>query len=162
MEKKSVRVVTFSKRKSGLFKKAMELSILCEVAVALVLFSVGGKSYSFGHPCIEAMIDQFPHQGLESRRGSNKPSKDDEIDKLSRQLHDLEDQLQVEKNKSEILDNGLNQIKLKESKSFVDCLNLEELKKFKASLEALTADLKLSMSEMEAASSLLLIKEKAV
>ncbi|KAK7260460.1 hypothetical protein RIF29_26518 [Crotalaria pallida] len=162
MEKKSARVVTFSKRKSGLFKKAMELSILCEAAVALVIFSVGGNSYSFGHPSIKAVIDKFPHQGPESRRGSNKPSKDDEIDELSRRLRDLEDQLKVEKNKSEILDNGLNQIKLKVGKSSIDCLNLEELKKFKASLEALNADLKLSMSEMEAASSLLLIAEKDV
>ncbi|KAI3820904.1 hypothetical protein L1987_08456 [Smallanthus sonchifolius] len=37
------RQVTFSKRKSGLLKKAQELSVLCDVDVALIVFSTKGK-----------------------------------------------------------------------------------------------------------------------
>ncbi|GMH03045.1 hypothetical protein Nepgr_004884 [Nepenthes gracilis] len=41
------RQVTFSKRRSGLVKKARELSILCDAEVALIIFSSTGKLYDF-------------------------------------------------------------------------------------------------------------------
>ncbi|XVF29994.1 hypothetical protein REPUB_Repub16aG0019400 [Reevesia pubescens] len=40
--------VTFSKRRNGLLKKAYELSVLCDVEVALIIFSSRGKLYEFG------------------------------------------------------------------------------------------------------------------
>lgn len=43
----AARQVTFSKRRRGLFKKAEELSILCDAEVALVLFSHAGRLYQF-------------------------------------------------------------------------------------------------------------------
>ncbi|OWM89776.1 MADS-box protein FLOWERING LOCUS C-like isoform X1 [Punica granatum] len=47
IEDKSSRQVTFSKRRSGLIKKARELSILCDVEVALLVFSSRGRLYEF-------------------------------------------------------------------------------------------------------------------
>ncbi|KAH7515470.1 hypothetical protein FEM48_Zijuj10G0029800 [Ziziphus jujuba var. spinosa] len=47
IEDKSSRYATFSKRRSGLMKKARELSILCDVEVSLVIFSSRGKLYEF-------------------------------------------------------------------------------------------------------------------
>ncbi|KAF8018406.1 hypothetical protein BT93_H3328 [Corymbia citriodora subsp. variegata] len=44
---KSSRQVTFSKRRGGLMKKARELAVLCDVDVALVVFSSRGKLYEF-------------------------------------------------------------------------------------------------------------------
>ncbi|KAI6692205.1 hypothetical protein NL676_019915 [Syzygium grande] len=44
---KSSRQVTFSKRRGGLMKKARELSVLCDVDVALAVFSSRGKLYEF-------------------------------------------------------------------------------------------------------------------
>ncbi|KAI4382536.1 hypothetical protein MLD38_008489 [Melastoma candidum] len=41
------RQVTFSKRRSGLIKKAKELAVLCDVEVALIVFSSRGKLYHF-------------------------------------------------------------------------------------------------------------------
>ncbi|KAL8233031.1 hypothetical protein R6Q57_002809 [Mikania cordata] len=41
------RQVTFSKRRHGLLKKAYELSVLCDVDVALIIFSQKGKLYEF-------------------------------------------------------------------------------------------------------------------
>ena len=41
------RQVTFSKRRSGLFKKAKELAILCDAEVGLVVFSSTGRLYDF-------------------------------------------------------------------------------------------------------------------
>ncbi|KAB2635346.1 transcription factor CAULIFLOWER A-like [Pyrus ussuriensis x Pyrus communis] len=41
------RQVTFSKRRTGLMKKARELSVLCGVEVGLVIFSPKGRLYEF-------------------------------------------------------------------------------------------------------------------
>ncbi|XP_076902520.1 agamous-like MADS-box protein AP1 isoform X3 [Bidens hawaiensis] len=43
IENKINRQVTFSKRRSGLLKKAHEISVLCDVDVALIVFSTKGK-----------------------------------------------------------------------------------------------------------------------
>jgi hypothetical protein len=43
----TARQVTFSKRRRGLFKKAAELSILCDAEVGLVIFSSTGKFFEF-------------------------------------------------------------------------------------------------------------------
>ncbi|OWM76224.1 truncated transcription factor CAULIFLOWER A-like [Punica granatum] len=47
IEDRSNRQVTFSKRRNGLIKKARELSVLCDVDVALLVFSSTGKLYEF-------------------------------------------------------------------------------------------------------------------
>ncbi|KAL1344764.1 agamous-like MADS-box protein AGL16 isoform X7 [Arachis hypogaea] len=41
------RQVTFSKRRSGLLKKAKELSILCDAEVGVTIFSSTGKLYDY-------------------------------------------------------------------------------------------------------------------
>ncbi|XP_042453272.1 truncated transcription factor CAULIFLOWER A-like [Zingiber officinale] len=41
------RQVTFSKRKTGLLKKAYELSVLCDVELGLIIFSGRGKLFHF-------------------------------------------------------------------------------------------------------------------
>ncbi|KAI3508155.1 hypothetical protein L1887_23159 [Cichorium endivia] len=47
IENKSSRSVTFSKRRTGLIKKARHLSLLCDADVAVIVFSAGGKLYEF-------------------------------------------------------------------------------------------------------------------
>ncbi|KAL2499535.1 AGAMOUS-like 29 [Abeliophyllum distichum] len=56
---KKARHVTFSKRKSGLFKKASELSILTGAHFAIIVFSPGGRPFSFGFPCVNTAINRF-------------------------------------------------------------------------------------------------------
>ncbi|GAB2267906.1 hypothetical protein Dimus_002881 [Dionaea muscipula] len=43
----TARQVTFSKRRRGLFKKAHELSTLCDVEIGLIVFSSTGKLYEY-------------------------------------------------------------------------------------------------------------------
>lgn len=43
----TARQVTFSKRRRGLFKKAQELSTLCDAEVALIVFSTTGKLFDY-------------------------------------------------------------------------------------------------------------------
>nr|ABK24905.1 unknown [Picea sitchensis] len=55
----STRQVTFWKRRKGLFKKARELSILCEADVALVVFSSTGKLYDYSSSSMEVILDKY-------------------------------------------------------------------------------------------------------
>ncbi|KAL6297137.1 hypothetical protein ACE6H2_005279 [Prunus campanulata] len=53
------RQVTFSKRRRGLFKKAAELSVLCESEVAVVIFSATGKLFDYSSSSIEDVIERY-------------------------------------------------------------------------------------------------------
>ncbi|KAL4318938.1 hypothetical protein GQ457_18G013720 [Hibiscus cannabinus] len=57
MTNESHLLVTFSKRRAGLFKKASELSTLCVAEVVIVVFSPGKKVYTFGHPSVDAVFN---------------------------------------------------------------------------------------------------------
>lgn len=59
IEDKSSRLVTFSKRRSGIFKKASELSTLCGAEVAVLVRSPAGRVFGFGHPSIDAVIQRY-------------------------------------------------------------------------------------------------------
>jgi hypothetical protein len=43
IENPTNRQVTYSKRRNGLIKKAYELSVLCDIDIALIMFSPSGK-----------------------------------------------------------------------------------------------------------------------
>ena len=49
IENLNSRQVTFSKRRTGLLKKAKELSVLCDAEVAVIIFSSTGKLYEFSN-----------------------------------------------------------------------------------------------------------------
>ena len=60
--------LTFSKRRSGIYKKASELATLTGSEIAILVFSQSGKPFSFGHPSIEAVANRFV--------GLNQPAND--------------------------------------------------------------------------------------
>ncbi|KAK8943782.1 Developmental protein SEPALLATA 1 [Platanthera guangdongensis] len=47
IENKINRQVSFAKRRSGLLKKARELSVLCDAEIAVIVFSSRGKLFEF-------------------------------------------------------------------------------------------------------------------
>ncbi|KAL1223969.1 Agamous-like MADS-box protein AGL62 [Cardamine amara subsp. amara] len=51
--------ISFSKRRFGLFKKATELCTLSGAEILIIVFSPGGKVFSFGHPEVKDLIDRF-------------------------------------------------------------------------------------------------------
>ncbi|KAI6684414.1 hypothetical protein NL676_030327 [Syzygium grande] len=55
----AARLVTYSKRRKGLFNKASELSRLCGARVAVVVFSPAGKPCSFGDPSADEVISDY-------------------------------------------------------------------------------------------------------
>ncbi|CAH9111351.1 unnamed protein product [Cuscuta europaea] len=59
VEDETNRKVMFSKRRSGLFKKASELCALTGVDIAIVIFSPANKAYSFGNPNLDVVLNRY-------------------------------------------------------------------------------------------------------
>ncbi|GMH02984.1 hypothetical protein Nepgr_004823 [Nepenthes gracilis] len=54
----SARQVTFSKRRRGLFKKARELSVLCDAEIGLIVFSSTGKLFDYSSSRMTQVIQR--------------------------------------------------------------------------------------------------------
>ncbi|KAK4969259.1 resistance to lethality of mkk1p386 overexpression, partial [Elasticomyces elasticus] len=81
------RSVTFLKRKGGLFKKAAELSILCSVDVAVIVFGHNKKLYEFSSGDINETIGRYQyyggaheHKGLADYTGKKEGDEDEDED----------------------------------------------------------------------------------
>ncbi|KAE9620115.1 hypothetical protein Lal_00040176 [Lupinus albus] len=105
--KESNLQVTFSKRRTGLFKKASELCTLCDAKVGLVVFSPANKAFSFGDPSIDAVIDRYQMreqpplnmgnmQYLEAHRSAH-------VQDLNNKINRMNEELEIEKKCSEEL-----------------------------------------------------------
>ncbi|CAO2815759.1 unnamed protein product [Amaranthus hypochondriacus] len=53
------RQITFSKRRSGLLKKARELSILCDAQLGVIIFSSTGKLYEYSSTHMRSLIERY-------------------------------------------------------------------------------------------------------
>lgn len=56
------RQVTFSKRRRGIFKKAEELSVLCDADIALIIFSATGKLFDFSSSRMKDILARYSAQ----------------------------------------------------------------------------------------------------
>ncbi|KAF8031096.1 hypothetical protein BT93_D0324 [Corymbia citriodora subsp. variegata] len=159
----STRQVTFSKRRTGLFKKANELAILCAVQIAIIVFSPGGKPFSFGHPNVESIVHRFRNQERAPDEGT---SKGDESrgesttdSNLNQRLLDLLKRLNAEEKRGEMLEKTVKAKRAAKGLRPVDQLGLPELGELRSSLQDLRRKLKDHVDDMEAISSLLLLAE---
>ncbi|XP_030444317.2 uncharacterized protein LOC115666802 [Syzygium oleosum] len=59
----AARLVTYSKRRKGLFNKASDLCRLCGARAAVVVFSPAGKPCSFGDPSADQIISDYLRGG---------------------------------------------------------------------------------------------------
>ncbi|QHO17346.1 Agamous-like MADS-box protein [Arachis hypogaea] len=60
IENKIRRQVTFSKRKTGLKKKAHEISLLCDAQLAFIIFNTTGKlSHFSSHSSVENILERY-------------------------------------------------------------------------------------------------------
>ncbi|KAJ4753271.1 MADS transcription factor [Rhynchospora pubera] len=70
----AARQVTFSKRRKGLFKKAEELSILCDAEVALIVFSSTGKLFQFSSSSMKKTLDKYSGHSKDHDGPDHKPA----------------------------------------------------------------------------------------
>ncbi|KAL6979652.1 hypothetical protein U1Q18_021309 [Sarracenia purpurea var. burkii] len=133
------RQVTFSKRKRGLLKKAFELSVLCDVEVALIIFSTRGKFYEFSSLSMNKTIERY-------QRHANKLGTDD---------IPVHEDFQTLKEKEVFMSNKIELLEVSKRKLLGDCLescSIDELQQIEEQLGQ-------SLSNIKARKDLLL-KEK--
>ncbi|KAJ3692052.1 hypothetical protein LUZ60_012402 [Juncus effusus] len=136
------RQVCFSKRKGGLFKKALELSVLCGAQIGVVVFSPAGKPYCFVHPDSSILYQfnssQSPIQSWSSSQGAA-------MSDLNGNIQEQNHVLETAKKKRETLKQAIEV-----SKEDVDASNLgvAELEKMKQELERVQAEIQNRMKEI--------------
>ncbi|XP_074270703.1 agamous-like MADS-box protein AGL61 [Silene latifolia] len=59
IEIKDDRLITFSKRRSGIYKKASELIALCDAEIGILIFSESNKPYTYGAPDFETVANCY-------------------------------------------------------------------------------------------------------
>ncbi|XP_073059720.1 agamous-like MADS-box protein AGL62 [Primulina eburnea] len=143
IEVKNHLQVTFSKRRSGLFKKASELCTLCGVEIAIIVFSPAGKVFSFGHPNVELIVERFLN--INPNLTSNPPpfhlveaQRNVTVRELNLQLGQILNELEMERKRGEALD------KMRKSNQCnywwegpIDKLGLHELEQLHDAIEEL-------------------------
>ncbi|CAN6203436.1 unnamed protein product [Urochloa humidicola] len=145
IENDDARQVCFSKRRQGLFKKASELSILCGAMVGTVVFSQVGRSFSFGHPSIDEVINRFLNPVTRDGPASGAPSHgnvgsvSDTVHELSMEYLELEQSLDSEKKRKERLEEATEKemggrLMQLLNANFLE-LGLDELQEFEKKLE---------------------------
>ncbi|XP_022728796.1 agamous-like MADS-box protein AGL8 homolog [Durio zibethinus] len=69
IENKINRQVTFSKRRSGLLKKAHEISVLCDAEVALIVFSTRGHLFEYStDSSMEMILERYERYSYTERQ----------------------------------------------------------------------------------------------
>ncbi|CAE6099952.1 unnamed protein product [Arabidopsis arenosa] len=146
IENPNSRQVTFSKRRSGLLKKAHELSVLCDAEVAVIVFSKSGKLFEFSSTGMKKTLSRYGnHQSSSASKAENLQEDCAEVDLLKdelsklqekhlqlqgkglniltfKELHNLEQQLYhalitVRERKERLLTNQLEESRLKEQRA---------------------------------------------
>lgn len=135
IESEEARHVCFSKRRIGVFTKASELSTMCGVQVAVVVYSPSGTPYSFGAPSVNPVIDSFLAQS--PVRAPPNSTHEYVINKLNEEYMEVSHKLSIEKQKKAMIDERVKEAS--KSREFewlqkMDQLGLDELNELLASL----------------------------
>ncbi|KAL5560426.1 hypothetical protein UlMin_036637 [Ulmus minor] len=139
--------VTVSKQRSSLFKNTsklftlFELSTLCGVEIAIIVFSPAGKPFAFGHPEVDSIIHRILtlNTSQSSTTSTSTTTNNQTInDRLSKELTSLLSCLEAEKIKGKEFDrlrkDGASQCWWEAP---IEELGLEELEQLKVSMEEL-------------------------
>ncbi|XP_013464090.2 truncated transcription factor CAULIFLOWER A [Medicago truncatula] len=114
IENKINRQVTFSKRRSGLLKKAHEISVLCDAEVALIVFSNKGKLYEYSSdPCMEKILERYERYSYAERQhvANDQPQNENWIIEHARLKTRLE---VIQKNQRNFMGEELDGLSMKE------------------------------------------------
>ncbi|XP_058092237.1 agamous-like MADS-box protein AGL61 [Magnolia sinica] len=112
---KSSLLVSFSKRRQGLFKKASDLCSLTGAHIGILVFSPAGKPFTFGHPSFDSIIDRYVGQCSSSNSNIPSPSSSSadgssqsvvHLDNLNQRLFNVQNQLDETMEKNGLLKGG--------------------------------------------------------
>lgn len=149
IEDDNARTVTFSKRRAGLFKKATELSVLCGTQIALIIFSLGGRAFSFGHPNVDSVLGRFCNRNLD-------PNPQDSahgmriralmMQQLKEEYDQKKEKLEAEKRKGKALEAALEKSPWYISEERMGQLDFNQLQEMKQKMEEFRDNLQRRMA----------------
>ncbi|KAJ9153204.1 hypothetical protein P3X46_026669 [Hevea brasiliensis] len=150
IENEDGRLITFSKRRSGIYKKASELVTLCGAEVGVLVFSPAGKPFSFGHPSMESISNRFLGNNLtpiDSTHPLVEAYRKLRINELNQNCNELLSRLEAEKERGNMLKQMMKgKGRRQQQQSYwweapVDELNFQDLHQMYAMLEDLHSNL---------------------
>ncbi|ESQ52042.1 hypothetical protein EUTSA_v10017825mg [Eutrema salsugineum] len=159
----NTRQVTFSKRRTGLFKKASELATLCNAELGIVVFSPGGKPYSYGKPNLDAVTERFMREECEDsddgdeegRCGNNRPK----LKKMNERLDFLKQEIEAEKKRGEKAQEKLESAGEARFKKPIEKLTIGELNEYRDKLQRVHGRIQGQAKNLHASSCLLLLSK---
>ncbi|PHT51944.1 Agamous-like MADS-box protein AGL61 [Capsicum baccatum] len=145
------RYSTFSKRRSGLYKKASKLVRENNVDLGIVLSSPAGNAYAFFHPTHNAVIDRF--MNLKTNLGEQIVAENslNKVNQPNGRLNELDKRGEVAKEKFISLP---QRIKTRDKGRWesIDQLNADDVMKFQALLDVEEIMLKDQLPEASSSS----------
>ncbi|MED6180244.1 hypothetical protein PIB30_008438 [Stylosanthes scabra] len=169
----TARQVTFSKRRRGIFKKAQELSVLCDADVALIIFSATGRLFEYASSSMKDITARYAQHTHEISRSTDRAlelqqlenvNNDELLTEVANRTHELrqmkgedfqglslEELLQLEK----ALQTGLNRVIETKEKLIMD--DIAALQKKSAELEQENKQLKQKMEMVKVQKSVLVM-----
>ncbi|XP_062234191.1 MADS-box transcription factor 23-like isoform X2 [Phragmites australis] len=122
IENTTSRQVTFSKRRSGLFNKAKELSVLCDAQAGVLVFSSTGRLYEFSSTSIMGSIIERYNKAKEGHQFMSASTESKfwqaEAARLTQQLHNLQE------NNRQLLGQNLSGLDFEDLKSLENQLEM--------------------------------------
>nr|BAH03322.1 MADS-box transcription factor [Habenaria radiata] len=140
IENSTNRQVTFSKRRSGIIKKAREISVLCDAQVSLVIFSSLGKLSEYCSPSttLPKMLERYQQNSGKKLWDATHENLSAEIDRIKKENDNMQIELRHLKGEDlnslnpkelipieEALQNGLTSVREKK-KDFLKMLKKNE------------------------------------
>ncbi|CAN8316177.1 unnamed protein product [Cochlearia groenlandica] len=168
----NTRQVTFSKRRTGLFKKASELATLCNAELGIVVFSPGGKPFSYGKPNLDAVTERFMKECNDSDSGDEEEEEEEEEEergkkrakkpkkKMNERLDFLNQEIEAEKRRGEESQEKLESAGDERFKKPIEKLTIDELREYESKLQMVHGRIQVQAKEMQASSSLMLLSGK--
>ncbi|CAN1263047.1 Agamous-like MADS-box protein AGL62 [Linum perenne] len=103
IEKGSDKMITFSKRRAGIYKKASELVAMTGCKIGFLVFSPAGKAFSFAHPSFDYIANRFMGVAQPPLMPENLDPKQARIDELAERYNESFDIFDAEQKKEVVL-----------------------------------------------------------
>jgi hypothetical protein len=145
VEDKTSRQVTFSKRKSGLWKKVADLAVLCRAKLAVVVFSRTGRAFAFGTPSVEAVLSYADNIAVPAAAAYDVDWK--AMEKKFREIEEKPAEVKAEEARMIAIGKKVVEVQKQTGKGFwwevdPEALDAEELPVFVKSLERIRANVR--------------------
>lgn len=107
LEDKSKRLVTFVKRRDGLFSKMQALCSICGVQGAVLTFSEAQNAYVFGNPAVNTVVDRYLTETSVAETTANERYNNEPVKEIKDKYAEALVRLEKERKCGQILDKVL-------------------------------------------------------